>query len=489
MSWILNDEVLAVIAALIIVAGVFAGVQVFNAGRVVEPFSELGLLGPSGKIADYPKVVEAGQPFRLNVYLGNHEGRTMYYKVLVKLGDKNSTVNATTPLATTPILELRTVLPHNASQIIPLDIALENAGINLRLVFEMWTYNETEGAFTYHGRWNQLWLNVTEPSATNPTSNETRKRFLDPTLEEPLIKGYLAIRRAENNGGNITDMITLLNEAIAQAEEGNIDKTQSIIQQITSMEPEISRQGAEAAQFRLFMSIGGLATVTLIGAGSYIYLKQRFWTQLAKLYRNWKIKWKGKSIKGKSKTSKAEEAVKRLIKSNDPIQVEELVFSGKSGFKPNETARAVFRLLRDGVIELYDPEPPISFKKYITSIHGLGFLTATALVILCLFTVYFSWISPIISILRMALGSLFVLFLPGYSLVEALYPRTEELEPLERLALSIGLSLALVPLVGLALNYSPWGIRLNPVIAGLSLLTLGLLTLSAYRKYRILRKR
>lgn len=55
MSWVLNEEVLAVLAAIVLVAAVLAGVQVLNAGRVVEPFSELGLLGPEGKIGSYPK--------------------------------------------------------------------------------------------------------------------------------------------------------------------------------------------------------------------------------------------------------------------------------------------------------------------------------------------------------------------------------------------------------------------------------------------------
>jgi uncharacterized membrane protein len=89
----------------------------------------------------------------------------------------------------------------------------------------------------------------------------------------------------------------------------------------------------------------------------------------------------------------------------------------------------------------------------------------------------------------MVFGSLFTLFLPGYSLIEVLYPREDELSPLERLALSLGLSLALVPLVGLLLNYTPWGIRLDPVMAALSMLTLALLLVSAYRKYGLLRLR
>ncbi len=66
---------------------------------------------------------------------------------------------------------------------------------------------------------------------------------------------------------------------------------------------------------------------------------------------------------------------------------------------------------------------------------------------------------------RVALGLPFLLFLPGYALVAALYPRKDQLDATERLALSLGLSIAIVPFIGLALNYSPWGIRLEPILA------------------------
>jgi uncharacterized membrane protein len=89
--------------------------------------------------------------------------------------------------------------------------------------------------------------------------------------------------------------------------------------------------------------------------------------------------------------------------------------------------------------------------------------------------------------MRYIFGSIIVLFLPGYSLVEALYPGEEDLTPLERLALSIGLSLAIVPLIGLVLNYTPWGIRLNPVLTAITATTIMLLTISAYRKYMIIK--
>ena len=64
MSWVLDEEVLAVIVAIVIVASVFAVAQLINSGRVAEPFSELGILGPEMKIGDYPKEA-ISRPVRL----------------------------------------------------------------------------------------------------------------------------------------------------------------------------------------------------------------------------------------------------------------------------------------------------------------------------------------------------------------------------------------------------------------------------------------
>ena len=88
-------------------------------------------------------------------------------------------------------------------------------------------------------------------------------------------------------------------------------------------------------------------------------------------------------------------------------------------------------------------------------------------------------------VFRWVLGSVFVLFVPGYVAVEALFPRGRELDGIERLALSVGLSLALVPLVGLLLNYTPWGIRLDPIMISLTILTVGLAIVAFARRFRL----
>ena len=75
---------------------------------------------------------------------------------------------------------------------------------------------------------------------------------------------------------------------------------------------------------------------------------------------------------------------------------------------------------------------------------------------------------------RIFLGLPLVLFLPGYTLIATLFPRKGDLDGIERIALSFGLSIAITPLLGLGLNYTPFGIRLTPVLTVLSLFTIAL---------------
>ncbi|MCG3772260.1 MAG: hypothetical protein JW384_03467 [Nitrosomonadaceae bacterium] len=61
-------------------------------------------------------------------------------------------------------------------------------------------------------------------------------------------------------------------------------------------------------------------------------------------------------------------------------------------------------------------------------------------------------------VLRVPLGLLAVLILPGYSMSAALFPSRSELTIMERWALAFGLSLAILVVLTLLLNYTPWGI-------------------------------
>jgi len=107
----------------------------------------------------------------------------------------------------------------------------------------------------------------------------------------------------------------------------------------------------------------------------------------------------------------------------------------------------------------------------------------TLVILLTLSCMLFVLIPPLNETpVRVVLGLLLVLFLPGYSLIAALFPRRDDLDGIERIALSFGLSIAVVPLLGLALNYTTYGIRLVPILAVLSVFTVSLAVIAGVRR-------
>jgi len=72
---------------------------------------------------------------------------------------------------------------------------------------------------------------------------------------------------------------------------------------------------------------------------------------------------------------------------------------------------------------------------------------------------------------RIIFGIFFVLVFPGYTLLAALFPRKNMLDSLMRLALTLGISLALVIILLLILNFTPWGIRLDSSLIVLCVFT------------------
>ncbi|HEY3361613.1 MAG TPA: DUF1616 domain-containing protein [Methanosarcina sp.] len=89
------------------------------------------------------------------------------------------------------------------------------------------------------------------------------------------------------------------------------------------------------------------------------------------------------------------------------------------------------------------------------------------------------------TMIRNAIGLPFVLFLPGYALIAALFPAKSDLDGIERVALSFGLSIAVVPLIGLGLNYTPWGIRTLPILTSLSVFTFIMCGLAYLRRAKL----
>jgi len=92
------------------------------------------------------------------------------------------------------------------------------------------------------------------------------------------------------------------------------------------------------------------------------------------------------------------------------------------------------------------------------------------------------------SIVRVVFVSAFLFFLPGHSVLQVVFQKTEGMDRFERFALSAGMSLAVVPLIGLVVNYTPLGIRLEPVTLAVSLFTIVVALLGEAKRYWQLRQ-
>lgn len=90
-----------------------------------------------------------------------------------------------------------------------------------------------------------------------------------------------------------------------------------------------------------------------------------------------------------------------------------------------------------------------------------------------------------VTIVRPIIGTIAVLFVPGYAFIAALFPQKTTLGNGVRLALSFGLSIVIVPLLEIALNFTPWGIRLGPTLVALVAFTLVCVVVASVRRRQL----
>lgn len=71
------------------------------------------------------------------------------------------------------------------------------------------------------------------------------------------------------------------------------------------------------------------------------------------------------------------------------------------------------------------------------------------------------------SLIRASLGIPFVMFIPGYSMTAAFFPGKYPISGVDRVALSFGLSVAVLPILGVLIEYSPWRLAFLPMLLSL----------------------
>lgn len=141
-------------------------------------------------------------------------------------------------------------------------------------------------------------------------------------------------------------------------------------------------------------------------------------------------------------------------------------------------------------------ETPQNLREYVSSERAWWFWATVLLAIataITIFSVTEDSYSPLVY-LRYVLGLVFILYLPGYTFIEAVFPTkvpvktsSESSGAIERITLSFGMSLALVSIIGLLLNYTPWGIRTTPITISLLTTIIAFALAALSRKYQTIK--
>ncbi len=178
------------------------------------------------------------------------------------------------------------------------------------------------------------------------------------------------------------------------------------------------------------------------------------------------------------------------IQMDRNLKLEDLLddVSLEGGYKQEAIVHELMLMQDEGIVDLYESKKSKTFLQYMISPNSVWFLGSIATIAVTLALVFvplyfLSFFSEPVVYLRYFFGSVLVLFLPGYSLMEALFVKKSSFDDLTRYALSFVMSLALVTLISLVLGVSPIGIETLPITVSVALFTIVLLFIALKRRY------
>jgi hypothetical protein len=196
----------------------------------------------------------------------------------------------------------------------------------------------------------------------------------------------------------------------------------------------------------------------------------------------------------KEKTpSGIDDYILRVTKSEEPETVRDLIIlvEKRLGLPEKQIIDHILGLQDSGRLSLEDAKTSPD-KPYLSSSRATWYWATMVVGIATVASVFAIPENdyPLV-LMRYLLGSVFMMFLPGYSVLRSLFPERmtvsgqgREVEGAERIVLAIVMSMALVPMVGLLLNYTPFGLSTNSITMSLLTLTLTFATAGAILEQR-----
>jgi hypothetical protein len=186
----------------------------------------------------------------------------------------------------------------------------------------------------------------------------------------------------------------------------------------------------------------------------------------------------------------------RIIKEQKPETTQQLIgfLQKNTSLTENEILELLNQLVEEEKIHFISKQDQVSSSN-VSSLSSFGSAWYGVVIAISIVTTLIVFIIPAnwypFSLVRNILGLIFVLFLPGYAFTKVFFPTnlpiqasSRALDNIERIALSIAMSLALTPIVGLILYYTPLGTGLMPITLSLLSLTMVLATAAITREYQ-----
>lgn len=186
-------------------------------------------------------------------------------------------------------------------------------------------------------------------------------------------------------------------------------------------------------------------------------------------------------------TSAIDQFIQDVVREKQPDTVEQLAQLVQEKFTiPREEAmKHIMSLNVNGKLGFKEPSLPVTPKAYLFSPKAMWYWIIMVLNVTAVASVFVipENAFPIVYV-RYLFGSIFAFFLPGFSLIKALFPQ-QELDQIERAILSVGISLAIVTLISFLVNFTYWGVTIATLTMSLVALTVTFASVAVLRERRV----
>jgi uncharacterized membrane protein len=200
-------------------------------------------------------------------------------------------------------------------------------------------------------------------------------------------------------------------------------------------------------------------------------------------------------LESNSKANELTQIILCIVDEKSPQTVQELMdfVQEKGQWSNKEIIANIMKLQAESKIRLNGSSLPVSLRLvvFLGTNQALWYWATVAIAVISMVLAvfiregFYPWVY-----LKIVFGLIFVLWLPGYTFLKVLFPVNKSINVLstslsnvEQIALSVIVSIALLALIGLILNFSPWGLNLTSIVLSLFTFSLVFATAGVVREY------